>query len=115
MPTAGPQTEASTVVIKAKGVPVFYLPALYYPIQKDDRATGILAAEAERGMRDVAARDDPLDEGQEGAVGGVEQMVALVEDDALQGRRLAVLLLAAGQAGPVEGASGSSFTASGSG
>jgi LPS-assembly protein len=29
-------------VIKAKGVPVFYLPALYYPIQKDDRATGIL-------------------------------------------------------------------------
>ena len=32
----------TNAVIKAKGVPVFYLPALYYPIQKDDRATGIL-------------------------------------------------------------------------
>ena len=31
--------------------------------------------------------------GGKGAVGGVEQMVALVEDDAFQGRRLAVLLL----------------------
>ena len=29
-------------VIRAKGVPVFYLPALFYPIQKDDRATGFL-------------------------------------------------------------------------
>jgi len=29
-------------VIKAKGAPVFYLPALFYPIQKDDRATGFL-------------------------------------------------------------------------
>ncbi len=29
-------------LIKAKGVPVFYLPALFYPIQKDDRATGFL-------------------------------------------------------------------------
>jgi LPS-assembly protein len=29
-------------LLKAKGVPVFYLPALFYPIQKDDRATGIL-------------------------------------------------------------------------
>jgi LPS-assembly protein len=28
--------------IEAKGVPVFYLPALFYPIQKDDRATGFL-------------------------------------------------------------------------
>ena len=28
-------------LIKAKGVPVFYLPALFYPIQKDDRATGL--------------------------------------------------------------------------
>ncbi|HEX7485427.1 MAG TPA: putative LPS assembly protein LptD [Vicinamibacterales bacterium] len=29
-------------VLKAKGVPVFYLPALFYPIKKDDRATGFL-------------------------------------------------------------------------
>jgi LPS-assembly protein len=29
-------------VIEVKDVPVFYLPMLYYPIQKDDRATGIL-------------------------------------------------------------------------
>ena len=29
-------------LVKAKGVPVFYLPALFYPIQKDDRATGFL-------------------------------------------------------------------------
>lgn len=29
-------------VIKVKGVPVFYLPALYYPIQEDGRATGFL-------------------------------------------------------------------------
>jgi LPS-assembly protein len=29
-------------LIKAKGIPVFYLPALFYPIQKDDRATGFL-------------------------------------------------------------------------
>jgi LPS-assembly protein len=28
--------------LKVKGVPVFYLPALYYPIQEDDRATGFL-------------------------------------------------------------------------
>jgi LPS-assembly protein len=32
----------TNALIKAKGVPVFYLPALYYPIQKGDRATGIL-------------------------------------------------------------------------
>lgn len=32
----------TNAVIRAKGVPVFYLPAMYYPIQKDDRATGIL-------------------------------------------------------------------------
>jgi LPS-assembly protein len=32
----------TNALIKAKGVPVFYLPALYYPIQKDDRATGVL-------------------------------------------------------------------------
>lgn len=29
-------------ILKAKGVPVFYLPALFYPIKKDDRATGFL-------------------------------------------------------------------------
>ena len=29
-------------VLKVKGVPLFYLPALYYPIQEDGRATGIL-------------------------------------------------------------------------
>ena len=29
-------------VIRVKDVPVFYLPMLYYPIQEDDRATGIL-------------------------------------------------------------------------
>jgi LPS-assembly protein len=28
--------------MKAKGVPVFYFPAIYFPIQKDDRATGFL-------------------------------------------------------------------------
>ncbi len=29
-------------VLKVKDVPMFYLPAMYYPIQKDDRATGFL-------------------------------------------------------------------------
>ena len=29
-------------VIEVKGVPVFYLPIMYYPIQEDDRATGFL-------------------------------------------------------------------------
>src|SRR5687767_1557555 len=29
-------------VIQVKDVPVFYLPVLYYPIQEDDRATGVL-------------------------------------------------------------------------
>ena len=29
-------------VVEVKDVPVFYLPILYYPIQKDDRATGVL-------------------------------------------------------------------------
>ncbi len=29
-------------VMQVKGVPVFYLPILYYPIQDDDRATGFL-------------------------------------------------------------------------
>jgi LPS-assembly protein len=29
-------------VVRVKDVPVFYLPILYYPIQEDDRATGIL-------------------------------------------------------------------------
>ena len=30
------------MVLEVKGVPVFYLPILYYPIQEDDRATGFL-------------------------------------------------------------------------
>jgi len=30
------------MVMNVKGVPLFYLPVLYYPINKDDRATGIL-------------------------------------------------------------------------
>jgi LPS-assembly protein len=29
-------------VIEAKGIPVFYFPVIYYPIHKDDRATGFL-------------------------------------------------------------------------
>ncbi|AMY12575.1 Organic solvent tolerance protein [Luteitalea pratensis] len=29
-------------VLKVKGVPMFYLPVMYYPIQADDRATGFL-------------------------------------------------------------------------
>jgi lipopolysaccharide assembly outer membrane protein LptD (OstA) len=29
-------------VMEAKGIPVFYFPAIYYPIKKDDRATGLL-------------------------------------------------------------------------
>ena len=29
-------------VLKVKDVPVFYLPAMYYPINKEDRATGFL-------------------------------------------------------------------------
>ena len=29
-------------VVKVKGVPVLYLPAVYYPINKEDRATGLL-------------------------------------------------------------------------
>ena len=32
----------NNMVLKVKDVPVFYLPALYYPINKDDRATGFL-------------------------------------------------------------------------
>jgi len=30
------------MLLKVKGVPVFYLPVLYYPMQEDDRATGFL-------------------------------------------------------------------------
>ncbi len=29
-------------LLEAKGIPVFYFPALFYPIKKDDRATGFL-------------------------------------------------------------------------
>lgn len=29
-------------VLKVKGVPLFYMPVFYYPVQKDDRATGFL-------------------------------------------------------------------------
>ena len=44
--------------------------------------------------------------GGKGAVGGVEQMVALVEDDAFEGGGLPVLFQAARGAGPVEGGLG---------
>jgi lipopolysaccharide assembly outer membrane protein LptD (OstA) len=33
---------ARNTVLRVKGVPLFWLPFLYYPIQKDDRATGFL-------------------------------------------------------------------------
>ena len=33
---------ARNMTLKVKGVPVFYLPAIYYPIQDDNRATGFL-------------------------------------------------------------------------
>jgi len=32
----------TNTVLKVKGVPMFYLPVLYYPIQSDDRSTGFL-------------------------------------------------------------------------
>src|SRR5262249_41680508 len=32
----------TSTVLKVKDVPVFYLPAMYYPINKEDRATGFL-------------------------------------------------------------------------
>lgn len=32
----------ANAVLKVKGVPVFYLPGMYYPIQEDGRATGFL-------------------------------------------------------------------------
>ena len=32
----------TNMVLKVKDVPVFYLPAMYYPINKEDRATGFL-------------------------------------------------------------------------
>jgi LPS-assembly protein len=33
---------ARNTILRVKGVPVFYLPVMYYPIQKDERATGFL-------------------------------------------------------------------------
>jgi LPS-assembly protein len=33
---------ATNTVLRVKGVPVFYMPWVYYPIQDDDRATGFL-------------------------------------------------------------------------
>ncbi len=33
---------ARNTLLRVKGVPLFYLPVLYYPIQDDDRATGFL-------------------------------------------------------------------------
>jgi len=33
---------ARSTVLRVKGVPIFWLPFIYYPIQKDDRATGFL-------------------------------------------------------------------------
>ena len=32
----------TNTLLKVKGVPMFYLPVMYYPIQSDDRATGFL-------------------------------------------------------------------------
>src|ERR687897_698912 len=32
----------TNMVLKVKDVPVFYLPGMYYPINKEDRATGFL-------------------------------------------------------------------------
>ncbi|MGH9163416.1 MAG: LPS-assembly protein LptD, partial [Vicinamibacteraceae bacterium] len=32
----------TNALLKVKGVPAFYLPVMYYPIQEDDRATGFL-------------------------------------------------------------------------
>jgi LPS-assembly protein len=32
----------TNAVLRVKGVPLLYLPAFYYPVQEDDRATGIL-------------------------------------------------------------------------
>src|SRR5215204_3826080 len=32
----------TNMILKVKDVPVFYLPAMYYPINKEDRATGFL-------------------------------------------------------------------------
>jgi LPS-assembly protein len=32
----------TNMVLKVKDVPVFYMPAMYYPINKEDRATGLL-------------------------------------------------------------------------
>src|SRR5260370_20734174 len=32
----------TNMVLKVKDVPVFYMPAMYYPINKSDRATGFL-------------------------------------------------------------------------
>ena len=34
--------DRANTVFSVKGVPVFYLPCIYYPIQDDDRATGFL-------------------------------------------------------------------------
>ena len=36
---------ARNTLLKVKGVPMFYLPILYYPIQKSQRATGLPAAD----------------------------------------------------------------------
>jgi len=33
---------ARNTILRVKGVPVFYLPVMYYPIQEDERATGFL-------------------------------------------------------------------------
>jgi LPS-assembly protein len=33
---------AKNTVLRVKGVPVFYMPYVYYPLQEDDRATGFL-------------------------------------------------------------------------
>ncbi|MEO5823282.1 MAG: putative LPS assembly protein LptD [Vicinamibacteraceae bacterium] len=40
--TVGKRAVLTNAVLKVKDVPLFYLPALYYPINKDDRSTGFL-------------------------------------------------------------------------
>ncbi len=40
--TLNKYTLLTNVVLRVKGVPLFYMPVIYYPINKEDRATGFL-------------------------------------------------------------------------
>jgi hypothetical protein len=86
-------------------------PRLLRPAQDVEQARleAAAAAAAPLGAADPAAQLGGLlagERGGEGAVGGVEQVVALVEDDALELGGLGVALGAAGRAGAVEGGLG---------